>query len=78
MLITGLYAKRKAELFNNFFHSVFSERSGEMVYEDVSHFTESTVDDLSCSVADVYKVLSSIDVNKANGPDALSPRILKE
>ena len=33
-----------------------------MVYEDVSHFTESTVDDLSCSVADVYKVLSSIDV----------------
>ena len=49
-----------------------------MVYEDVTPFTESTVDDLSCSVADVYKVLSSLDVNKANGPDAISPRILKE
>ena len=49
-----------------------------MVYKDVSTFTESMVDELSCSVADVYKVLSSIEVNKANGPDAISPRILKE
>ena len=46
--------------------------------EDVTAFTESTVDDLSCSVADVYKVLSSLDVKKAKGPDAISPRILKE
>ena len=44
-----------------------------MVYKDVSTFTESMVDELSCSVADVYKVLSSIEVNKANGPDAISP-----
>ena len=29
-------------------------------------------------MADVYKVLSSLDVNKAIGPDAISPRILKE
>ena len=35
--------KEKANLFNKFFHSVFSERSGEMVYEDVSPSTESTV-----------------------------------
>ena len=49
-----------------------------MVYKDVSTFTESIVDELSCSVADVYKVLRSIEVNKANGPDAISPRILKE
>ena len=70
--------KGKADLFNKFFHSVFSERSGEMAYEDFTPFTEDTVDDLSCSVADVYKVLSSLDVNKAIGPDAISPRILKE
>lgn len=36
------------------------------------------VDDLTCSVADVFKVLSTLDVNKANGPDAISPTILKE
>jgi len=30
------------------------------------------VDELSCSVPDVYKVLSSIEVNKANGPDAIA------
>ena len=46
-----------------------------MAYEDFTPFTEDTVDDLSCSVADVYKVLSSLDVNKAIGPDAISPRI---
>ena len=65
-------------MFNKFFHSVFSERSGEMAYEDFTPFTEGTIDDLSCSVADVYKVLSSLDVHKAIGPDAISPRILKE
>ena len=65
-------------MFNKFFHSVFSERSWEMDYELVTPFTVSMVDDLTCSVADVYKVLSTIDVNKANGPDAISPRILKE
>ena len=30
------------------------------MYEDVTPFTESTVDDLPCSVADVYKVLSPL------------------
>ena len=70
--------KGKADLFNKFFHSVFSERFGEMAYEDFTPFTEDTVDVLLCSVADVYKVLSSLDVNKAIGPDAISPRILKE
>ena len=49
-----------------------------MVYEDDLPFTGCTVDDLSCSEADVYKVLSSIDVDKENGPYAISPRILKE
>ena len=49
-----------------------------MDYEVLAPFTESMVNDLTCSVADVYKVLSTIDVNKANGPDAISPRILKE
>ena len=29
------------------------------------------VDDLTFSVADVFKVLSTLDVNKANGPDAI-------
>ena len=49
--------KGKADLFNKFFHSVFSERFGESVYEVLTPFTESIVDDLTCSVADVYKVL---------------------
>ena len=70
--------KAKADIFNKFFHSVFSQRSGDLDFEVVTPFTESMVDDLTCSVADVFKVLSTLDVNKANGPDAISPRILKE
>ena len=57
---------------------MFLVKDLESVYEVLTPFTESTVDDLTCSVADVYKVLSTIDVNKVNGPDAISPRILKE
>ena len=70
--------KAKAVIFNKFFRSVFSQRSGDLDFEVVTPFTESMVDDLTCSVADVFKVLSTLDVNKANGPDAISPRILKE
>ena len=79
-IMVSLPLRRKGKLICsiNFFHSVFSERSGEMAYEDFTPFTKGTVDDLSCSVADVYKVLSSLDLNKAIGPDAISPRILKE
>ena len=51
----------------------WSGHTGEMAYEDFTPFTEGTIDDLSCSVADVYKVLSSLDVNKAIGPDTISP-----
>ena len=70
--------KAKGDIFNKFFHSVFSQRSGEMDFEVVTPFTESMVDDLACSVADVFKVLSTLDVNKSNRHDAISPRILKE
>lgn len=66
------------DTFNKFFHSVFRKRSGDINYEIVTPFTESMVDDFTCSVAHVYKVLCTINVNKANGPDAISPIILKE
>ena len=47
-------------------------------YETISSWTDSTIGDLVCSVADVMEVLGAIDVNKASGPDAISPKILKE
>ena len=56
--------KAKADIFNKFFHSVFSQRSGDLDFEVVIPFTESMVDDLTCSVADVFKVLSTLDVIK--------------
>jgi len=70
--------KAKADIFNKFFHSVLTQRSGDLYFEVVTPFTESMVDDLTCSVADVFKVLITLDVNKPNGPDAISARTLKE
>ncbi len=42
------------------------------------HLTNSTLVSFETTVADVCKCLSKLDTNKAFGPDALSPRLLKE
>ena len=73
-------SKSKADLFNKFFHSVFNEPTGSSaVFEgDLTPVTESRMDDLVVSAADVFKLLASLDTKKACGPDGISPRILKE
>lgn len=46
--------------------------------DEVTSLTDNIIEDLICSVSDVAEVLGAINVNKASGPDAISPRILKE
>ena len=36
------------------------------------------IQDLTCTSSEVAKVLKSLNVNKACGPDGISPRLLKE
>ena len=36
------------------------------------------INDLICTPSEVVKVLKSLNVNKACGPDRVSPRLLKE
>ena len=47
-------------------------------YQNLSQLTDHVIGDLSCSADEVTKLLQSIDVNKASGPDNIPPRILKE
>ena len=72
----------KADILNTFFHSVFNESVPEesLSPDFVNGFpvTDHTISDLYCNTEDVAKLLRSIDVNKACGPDSIPPRILKE
>ena len=68
----------KANLFNSFFQSVFIVDSEARDYQNLSQLTNHVIGDLSCSADEVAKLLQSIDVNKASGPDNIPPRILKE
>ena len=68
----------KAELFNNFFSSVFT-------VEDTDHmpsvFTKSELQslcDITFTVSDVEKLLLKLNCNKSPGPDNIHPHILKE
>ena len=47
-------------------------------FQNLSQLTDHVIGDLSCSADEVAKLLQSIDVNKASGPDNIPPRILKE
>ena len=68
----------KANLFNSFFQSVFIKDSEASDFQNPSQLTEHVISYLSCSVEEVAKLLQSIDINKATGPDNIPPRILKE
>lgn len=63
----------KAELFNEFFHSVQSKPS--VTQPGVARCL--SIDDLKIDPADTFQVLSSLDTNKAMGIDGISPRVLK-
>ena len=68
----------KANLFNSFFQSVYTKASEASNFQNLNQLTEHVIGDLSCIVEEVTKLLQSIDVNKASGPDNISPRVLKE
>ena len=73
-----------ANVFNQFFCSVFNKRTDNLSptpghgcdYSTV--LPVHTINDLICTPSEVAKVLKSLNVNKACGPDGVSPRLLKE
>ena len=68
--------KKKAELFNNFFASIFSCTSDFSIDAQPLHLqTDNVIADLMCSGANVEKLLLGLNTNKATGPDGVTARL---
>ena len=67
-------------VFNQFFSSVFNNLSSipRRGCDYSAVLPVHLINDLICSPSEVAKVLKSLNVNKACGPDGVSPRLLKE
>ena len=75
--IKGYCPADKAEIFNKFFHSVFSRPVEE--FSPPSNMSSShVISDVICTEVDVAKVLAELETNKSHRPDNIPPRILKE
>ena len=69
-----------ADIFNNYFTSVFSVPQEDKVDNGAGKFpaAEPPFSDIVLHVGEVEAVLKSLDPNKATGPDEIPDRILKE
>ena len=65
----------KANLFNKYFYSVFLKEQGND-YLCPSHYNHSLCN-IEISTAEVYDILSTLDVTKAAGIDGIGPKILR-
>ena len=69
---------QQCELFNQFFSSVFTLNSSFVPNPHMIPIPNAQMDHIVLSEADVWGVLCSLDPHKAEGPDKISPRLLKE
>ena len=70
-----------ADIFNNYFTSVFSVPQQDKVDNGAGKFPaprRTPFSDIVLHVGEVEAVLKSLDPNKATGPDEIPARILKE
>ena len=71
-------AADKAQLFNNFFLSIFNESDTAPPSTEAHTSLEDVIGDLICQESDVTKILLSLNTNKACGPDGVTARLLRE
>ena len=71
-------ARGKAKLFNSFFASNFAPSTETPTVPTINHFIDEDLATLDISIVDVRLILSSLDTNKATGPDNISATFLKE
>ena len=72
--ITSSDPVAKANIFNNYFYKQFSEPS---LYEIDIDFTNDNSYEIGISNARVKSVLDNLEINKAQGPDAINGAVLK-
>ena len=68
---------QKAQMFNNYFHSVFSASTGPPSIPEIQPSDHIAIQDIRFSDTDVLYLLTSLDTSKACGIDNLSPKIFK-
>lgn len=74
---TATDAHDKAEMFNRFFHSVFAV-DDNAVEPDIQDTINDDLSNVIFTPEKVKKVLNSLDISKAMGPDKVSPWVLKK
>jgi len=70
----------KANLLNSFFSSCYNLSHSALDPFEYHHNLQpphECPEELLCNEEEVYQLLSSLDVTKANGPDGISARMLK-
>ena len=67
----------KANLFNTFFHSVFTHSSYNLPPLEMLPMPPSTISDITISESDVYDAMTSLNPTKAMAIDGIGPRLLK-
>ena len=67
----------KANALNEYFYSAFSQST--FVLPDTKDLpsVSDSLSDITVTIEDVYQALTSLQPNKASGPDSIGPRILK-
>ena len=69
----------KADLLNSFFSSCCNLSHSPLVPSEYHNLQspQECPEEVLCNEEEVYQLLSSLDVTKANGPDGISARTLK-
>jgi len=66
----------KAQLFNEYFYSVFTDFTMLLPNLEEIPIPSSTISEVSFSLEDIFNELRSLQTSKAVGPDNIGPKIL--
>ncbi len=69
-------SQEKADMFNQYFHSVLSDACLKPCTSTQSEQKEHSID-IIFDTSDTFRALASLDTTKAMGPDKFSPKMLK-
>ena len=67
----------KANLFNQYFHSVFTRSNYSLPSLQDPSADDVFINEITISESDVYEALATLDPNKAMGIDGIGPNVLK-
>ena len=66
----------KANLFNKFFFSIYSQRTSQPLFPGLSH-SHPSLSSINITTSEVFDALISLDPSKAMGIDRIGPKVLK-